>query len=155
MDAFSCFLLYITECLSVDMCLKIKVPINENCIQDTTVSCTELQSWVDIRHYIDTRHAADPHTLRHVGGGRHGPGHLQVPRRLGQAGGPRRVQVSCDWWRAGHVTTVLTSDWSRCFLLSGSEAVTKADAEVLCAFHNGAWVAEIDRPGKINVRDLF
>ena len=24
-----------------------------------------------------------------------------------------RVQVSCDWWRAGHVTTVLTSDWCR------------------------------------------
>ena len=48
----------------------------------------------------------------------------------------------------GHVITVLTSDWSRCFLLSGSEAVTKADAEVLCAFHNGAWVAEIDRPGE-------
>ena len=22
-------------------------------------------------------------------------------------------QVSCDWWTAGHVTTVLTSDWSR------------------------------------------
>ena len=22
-------------------------------------------------------------------------------------------QVSCDWWRDGHVTTVLTSDWSR------------------------------------------
>ena len=22
-------------------------------------------------------------------------------------------QVSCDWWRAGHVTTILTSDWSR------------------------------------------
>ena len=21
-------------------------------------------------------------------------------------------QVSCDWWRAGHVTSVLTSDWS-------------------------------------------
>ena len=48
---------------------------------------------------------------------------------------------------AGHVTSVLPSDWCRCFLLSGSEAVTKADAEVLCAFHNGAWVAEIDRPG--------
>ena len=46
------------------------------------------------------------------------------------------------------MTSVLPSDWSRCFLLSGSEAVTKADAEVLCAFHNGAWVAEIDRPGK-------
>merc|ERR1712061_732867 len=39
------------------------------------------------------------------------------------------------------------SDACRCFLLSGSEAVTKADAEVLCAFHSGAWVAEIDRPG--------
>ena len=22
-------------------------------------------------------------------------------------------EVSCDWWRAGHVTPVLTSDWSR------------------------------------------
>ena len=22
-------------------------------------------------------------------------------------------QVGCDWWRAGHVTTVLTSDWTR------------------------------------------
>ena len=22
-------------------------------------------------------------------------------------------QVSCDWWTAGHVTTILTSDWSR------------------------------------------
>ena len=22
------------------------------------------------------------------------------------------LQVGCDWWRAGHVTTVLTSDWS-------------------------------------------
>ena len=21
-------------------------------------------------------------------------------------------QVGCDWWRAGHVTTVFTSDWS-------------------------------------------
>ena len=56
--------------------------------------------------------------------------------------------MSCDWWRDGHVTTIAASDWSRCFLLSGSEAVTKADAEVLCAFHSGAWVAEIDRPGQ-------
>ena len=82
------------------------------------------------------------------GGGGPGPGHLQLPRRLGQAGGQRGLQVSCDWWKAGHVTTIAASDWSRCFLLSGSEAVTKADAEVLCAFHNGAWVAEIDRPGE-------
>ena len=25
----------------------------------------------------------------------------------------RGLQVSCDWWRPGHVTTALTSDWSR------------------------------------------
>ena len=23
-----------------------------------------------------------------------------------------RSKVSCDWWTSGHVTTVLTSDWS-------------------------------------------
>ena len=34
-------------------------------------------------------------------------------RHQGVGGPPRRPgQVSCDWWRAGHVTTVLTSDWS-------------------------------------------
>ena len=22
-------------------------------------------------------------------------------------------QVTCDWWRPGHVTTLLTSDWTR------------------------------------------
>ena len=45
-------------------------------------------------------------------------------------------------------------DACRCFLLSGSEAVTKADAEVLCASHAGAWVAEIDRPGTLKIRFL-
>ena len=65
------------------------------------------------------------------------------------------MQVSCDWRRAGHVTTIAASDWPRCFLLSGSEAVTKADAEVLCAFHSGAWVAEIDRPGQGRVIFIF
>ena len=23
-------------------------------------------------------------------------------------------KVSCDWWTAGHVTSILVSDWSRC-----------------------------------------
>ena len=23
------------------------------------------------------------------------------------------TQVSCDWWRSSHVTSILTSDWSR------------------------------------------
>ena len=23
-------------------------------------------------------------------------------------------KVSCDWWRAGHVTSILVCDWSRC-----------------------------------------
>ena len=31
--------------------------------------------------------------------------------RPGLETGEEEVQVSCDWWRAGHVTTVLTSDW--------------------------------------------
>ena len=35
----------------------------------------------------------------------------------------------------------------RCFLISGSEQVTKDDADILCAFHDGAWVAELDHPG--------
>ena len=43
------------------------------------------------------------------------------------------------------------SSGCRCFLLSGSEAVTKSDAEVLCAFHDGAWVAELDHPGKTKI----
>ena len=42
-------------------------------------------------------------------------------------------------------------DACRCFLLSGSEAVTKADATILCNAHAGAWVAEIDRPGRVNL----
>merc|ERR1719180_3867 len=35
----------------------------------------------------------------------------------------------------------------RCFLISGSEAVSKDDADILCNFHDGAWVAELDHPG--------
>ena len=35
----------------------------------------------------------------------------------------------------------------RCFLLSGSESVSKRDAEILCDFHDGAWVSELDHPG--------
>lgn len=39
------------------------------------------------------------------------------------------------------------SSGCRCFLLSGSESVTKRDAEILCDFHDGAWVSELDHPG--------
>merc|ERR1711951_143798 len=34
----------------------------------------------------------------------------------------------------------------RCFLFAPGEAVTKDDANILCAFHEG-WVAELDHPG--------
>merc|ERR1711879_660062 len=34
-----------------------------------------------------------------------------------------------------------------CFLLAGSERVTREDADILCQFHDGAWVAEPSRPG--------
>ena len=40
------------------------------------------------------------------------------------------------------------SSGCRCFLISGSEAVSKEDAEILCDFHDGAWVAELDHPGE-------
>ena len=30
------------------------------------------------------------------------------------------AQVSCNWWRPGHVTSVLTSDWSRASRRSSS-----------------------------------
>merc|ERR1712032_1644962 len=32
-------------------------------------------------------------------------------------------------------------------LFSGSERVTREDADILCAFHDGAWVTEPNRPG--------
>ena len=39
------------------------------------------------------------------------------------------------------------SSGCRCFLISGREQVTKDDAKILCDFHEGAWVAELDHPG--------
>merc|ERR1711862_329724 len=39
------------------------------------------------------------------------------------------------------------SSGCRCFLISGREQVTKQDADILCDFHDGAWVAELDHPG--------
>ena len=35
----------------------------------------------------------------------------------------------------------------RCFYFSESEMVTRDDADVLCAYHDGSWVAELDHPG--------
>ena len=56
--------------------------------------------------------------------GRQPPPHHQPaadtrPRHAAAEGGGQRRgggdggQVSRDWWRAGHVTSVLTSDWQR------------------------------------------
>ena len=40
-------------------------------------------------------------------------------------------------------------------MLSGGESVTKDDADILCAFHEG-WVAELDHPGEnIQFKDLL
>ena len=36
----------------------------------------------------------------------------------------------------------------RCFLIASKETVTKEDADILCDFHDGAWVAELDHPGQ-------
>ena len=34
-----------------------------------------------------------------------------------------------------------------CFLFGSSERVTREDADILCGFHDGAWVAEPSHPG--------
>merc|ERR1711981_1330965 len=35
----------------------------------------------------------------------------------------------------------------RCFLIGESEAVKRSTADLVCAGHSGAWVAELDHPG--------
>ena len=41
---------------------------------------------------------------------------LQLRPRGRRVPRPRAVhQVGCDWWRPGHVTSLRTSDWSRCW----------------------------------------
>ena len=37
-----------------------------------------------------------------------------APRRLQLPPSFAQDEVSCDWWRAGHVTPELPSDWSSC-----------------------------------------
>merc|ERR1712189_100922 len=61
--------------------------------------------------------------------------------------------VSCIWPepRPGHLQVsgwMLEEDRTgcRCFMLSPGEMVTKNDADVLCALHQG-WVAELYHPG--------
>ena len=52
-----------------------------------------------------------PHV--HCGGVQHGGGpalRLHALQQHGRRGG--LGQVSCNWWIAGHVITILTSDWS-------------------------------------------
>ena len=39
-----------------------------------------------------------------------------------------RTQVSCDWCRAGHVTVVITSDWSAAALREGDGGDHAAEA---------------------------
>merc|ERR1711974_446920 len=35
----------------------------------------------------------------------------------------------------------------RCFLIAETEALTRSTADLVCAGHSGAWVAELDHPG--------
>merc|ERR1719184_83752 len=35
----------------------------------------------------------------------------------------------------------------RCFLISETEALTRSTADLVCAGHSGAWIAELDHPG--------
>ena len=51
---------------------------------------------------------------------------------VGGGAGHGQAQVSCDWWRAGHVTTVLTSDWCRPAASGGLTSASEADTIVTC-----------------------
>ena len=51
---------------------------------------------------------------------------------VGGGAGHGQAQVSCDWWRTGHVTTVLTSDWSRPAASGGLTSASEADTIVTC-----------------------
>ena len=55
----------------------------------------------------ERRHHDPQHHRRAVRGDQ--AGHRAAAERTQAA-----AQVSWDWWRAGHVTAVLTSDWSSC-----------------------------------------
>ena len=50
--------------------------------------------------------------LTHMQKGEPGPSLAEVsPGGGGGVVEEEEDKVSCDWWRAGHVTTFLTSDW--------------------------------------------
>ena len=74
----------------------------------------------------DLLHAAQP------GAGGRGGQEVRGGRHLDQ---PPQPQVSCDWWTAGHVTTILISDWINrrispniigLFVAGSSDAVKRA-----------------------------
>ena len=54
----------------------------------------------------------NPYTQVRGGGGGWTGGH-RPPGSQAQAEEGGQTQVSCDWLGAGHVTSMLTSDWSR------------------------------------------
>ena len=69
----------------------------------------------------------------HVSGEQPGDAADGVSARLPQREDPaRHAQVSCDWWRAGHVTLILTSDWSRPAASGGLTSASEADTIVTC-----------------------
>ena len=65
----------------------------------------------------------------HVSGEQPGDSADGVSARLPQREDPaRHAQVSCDWWRAGHVTPVLISDWSSPAASTTPSAATAASS---------------------------
>ena len=79
----------------------------------------------------DDHRAVWPDSLQRVWQGAH---QGAAPAR--QVTGPRPAQVTSDWWRAGHVTSVLTSDWC-----SGSCWTTRRGASRLTTAACGCWTS--------------
>ena len=95
-------------------------------------------------HHHEVHHT-DPACLLHPGPGGYNIESVTHNGALGALTTAQDTYHCPDGW-----TLEEDSSGCRCFLISGSEAVTKSDAEILCDFHDGAWVAELDHPGKYN-----
>ena len=72
--------------------------------------------------------------LTHMQKGEPGPSLAEVsPGGGGGVVEEEEDKVSCDWWRAGHVTTILTPDW----LQDGISAVAERDGFIAVADTGG------------------
>ena len=81
-----------------------------------SIFCLFIYIIVYLYNYLFIYYLLQPLLARHHAGVRLAPGGqaVQPAAHDGAGAGDCSGQVSCHWPRAGHVTTVATSDWCRC-----------------------------------------